>query len=170
MGALDMNTAEDAVVAHTREVVPGMVICGMEVAEVDGCPRMGPTFGAMFMSGQKAAHCAMNSLKRQAAAAKTAAPASKHARSVHWSCPPAAHWQVLHPSGVGQVCPSAQRVPSAKTHPAALSTRRTSCGAITSVTSASRGAGVTTAPQAAMRESDIAARARCIEGFIVGTS
>ena len=79
MGALDMNTAEDAVVAHTREVVPGMVICGMEVAEVDGCPRMGPTFGAMFMSGQKAAHCAMNSLKRQAAAAKTAAPAQKKA-------------------------------------------------------------------------------------------
>ena len=31
MGALDMNSAEDMVVAHTREVVPGMVICGMEV-------------------------------------------------------------------------------------------------------------------------------------------
>lgn len=30
MGALDMNSAEDMVVAHTREVVPGMVICGME--------------------------------------------------------------------------------------------------------------------------------------------
>jgi len=42
-----------------------MVICGMEVAELDGCPRMGPTFGAMFMSGQKAAHCALNSLRRQ---------------------------------------------------------------------------------------------------------
>lgn len=64
MGALDMNTAEDAVVRHTREVVPGMVICGMEVAELDGAPRMGPTFGAMFISGQKAAHCALNSLKR----------------------------------------------------------------------------------------------------------
>ena len=30
MSALDMNTAEDAVVGNTREVVPGMVICGME--------------------------------------------------------------------------------------------------------------------------------------------
>lgn len=64
MGALDMNTAEDAVVDRTREIVPGMVICGMEVAELDGCPRMGPTFGAMFISGLKAAHCALASLRR----------------------------------------------------------------------------------------------------------
>ena len=81
MGALDMNTAEDAVVAHTREVVPGMVICGMEVAEVDGCPRMGPTFGAMFMSGRKAAHCAMNSLKRQAAAERAGSVAHTAAKA-----------------------------------------------------------------------------------------
>ena len=40
---------------------------GLQVAELDGCPRMGPTFGAMFMSGQKAAHCALNSLRRQEA-------------------------------------------------------------------------------------------------------
>ncbi|KAL0027404.1 hypothetical protein WJX79_009232 [Trebouxia sp. C0005] len=65
MSALDMNTAEDMIVRNTREVVPGMIICGMEVAELDGAPRMGPTFGAMFMSGQKAAHCAINSLNRQ---------------------------------------------------------------------------------------------------------
>ena len=31
MAALDMNSAEDAIVQHTREVVDGMVICGMEV-------------------------------------------------------------------------------------------------------------------------------------------
>ncbi|AXY44094.1 hypothetical protein D1793_19155 [Halomonas sp. JS92-SW72] len=42
-----------------------MVICGMEVAELDGCPRMGPTFGAMYMSGLKAAQVALNSLRRQ---------------------------------------------------------------------------------------------------------
>ncbi|WP_276110637.1 hypothetical protein [Halomonas sp. JS92-SW72] len=45
--------------------MPGMVICGMEVAELDGCPRMGPTFGAMYMSGLKAAQVALNSLRRQ---------------------------------------------------------------------------------------------------------
>ena len=44
-------------------------IC-LQVAELDGCPRMGPTFGAMFMSGQKAAHCALNSLQRQQAETK----------------------------------------------------------------------------------------------------
>jgi thiamine thiazole synthase len=63
-------------VNNTREVVPGMVLCGMELSEVDGSPRMGPTFGAMFVSGQKAAHVALAALrKKQAAAAskKTAA-------------------------------------------------------------------------------------------------
>ncbi|GFS29196.1 thiazole biosynthetic enzyme, chloroplast [Actinidia rufa] len=62
MKALDMNTAEDAIVRLTREIVPGMIVTGMEVAEIDGAPRMGPTFGAMMISGQKAAHLALQSL------------------------------------------------------------------------------------------------------------
>ncbi|KAK7312893.1 hypothetical protein VNO77_37123 [Canavalia gladiata] len=62
MKALDMNSAEDAMVRLTREVVPGMIVTGMEVAEIDGAPRMGPTFGAMMISGQKAAHLALRSL------------------------------------------------------------------------------------------------------------
>ncbi|CAI0453991.1 unnamed protein product [Linum tenue] len=62
MKALDMNAAEDAIVRLTREVVPGMIVTGMEVAEIDGAPRMGPTFGAMMISGQKAAHLALKAL------------------------------------------------------------------------------------------------------------
>ncbi|KAL4273136.1 hypothetical protein GQ457_13G002510 [Hibiscus cannabinus] len=62
MKALDMNTAEDAIVRLTREIVPGMIVTGMEVAEIDGSPRMGPTFGAMMISGQKAAHLALKAL------------------------------------------------------------------------------------------------------------
>lgn len=69
--------AEDRIVNNTREVVPGMVLCGMELSEVDGSPRMGPTFGAMFISGQKAAHVALAALRKkqakEAAAAKTGA-------------------------------------------------------------------------------------------------
>nr|ACN36998.1 unknown [Zea mays] len=64
MKALDMNAAEDEIVRLTREVVPGMIVTGMEVAEIDGAPRMGPTFGAMMISGQKAAHLALKALGR----------------------------------------------------------------------------------------------------------
>lgn len=62
MRGLDMNHAEDAIVKGTREVVPGMVIAGMELAEVDGLNRMGPTFGAMMLSGVKAAELVLNAL------------------------------------------------------------------------------------------------------------
>ncbi|KAI8086221.1 thiazole biosynthetic enzyme, chloroplastic [Halteromyces radiatus] len=68
MHCLDMNRAENDIVKYTREVVPGMVVCGMEVSELDGAPRMGPTFGAMLISGQKAAYAARASLERQAKA------------------------------------------------------------------------------------------------------
>jgi len=74
MGALDMNSAEDQVVNHTREIFPGMIVCGMEVAEVDQCPRMGPTFGAMLLSGQRAAQVALESLKKLEKGVATSEP------------------------------------------------------------------------------------------------
>ncbi|KAG0164712.1 triosephosphate isomerase [Apophysomyces sp. BC1034] len=73
MLSLDMNAAEDDIVRYTREVVPGMIVTGMELAELDGAPRMGPTFGAMLISGQKAAYAARASLERQREASKATA-------------------------------------------------------------------------------------------------
>ncbi|THZ93819.1 Thi4-domain-containing protein [Aureobasidium pullulans] len=55
MRGLDMNSAEDAIVKGTREITPGLIVGGMELSEVDGANRMGPTFGAMALSGVKAA-------------------------------------------------------------------------------------------------------------------
>ncbi|KAM7495540.1 hypothetical protein LguiB_030149 [Lonicera macranthoides] len=52
MKSLDMNTAEDAIARFTREIVPGMIVTGME----------GPTFGAMMISGEKEAHLALKVL------------------------------------------------------------------------------------------------------------
>ncbi|WYZ43493.1 hypothetical protein EsH8_VI_001192 [Colletotrichum jinshuiense] len=59
MRGLDMQTAEDAIVKGTREIVPGLIVGGMELSEVDGANRMGPTFGAMALSGVKAAEEAL---------------------------------------------------------------------------------------------------------------
>ncbi|KAJ7044174.1 Thi4 family-domain-containing protein [Mycena alexandri] len=56
MRGLDMNRSEPAIVNGTREVIPGLVMAGMELAEHDGANRMGPTFGGMIGSGIKAAH------------------------------------------------------------------------------------------------------------------
>jgi thiamine thiazole synthase len=60
MRGLDMRTAEDAIVKKTREIVSGLIVGGMELSEVDGANRMGPTFGAMALSGVKAAEEALN--------------------------------------------------------------------------------------------------------------
>lgn len=62
MKALDVNASERDIIKYTSEVVPGMILAGMEVAEAYGTNRMGPSFGAMLVSGQKAAHIAMRKL------------------------------------------------------------------------------------------------------------
>jgi thiamine thiazole synthase len=65
MGALNMNEAEDSIVQSTKMVYPGMIMAGMELSELSGSNRMGPTFGAMFISGFAAAHLALSDLQRQ---------------------------------------------------------------------------------------------------------
>lgn len=57
------DQGEKEVVANTREVFPGLFVCGMAANATFGGHRMGPIFGGMLLSGRKAAKEILKKLK-----------------------------------------------------------------------------------------------------------
>ena len=57
------EVAENMTIKNTREVYPGLYVCGMAANAVFGGPRMGPIFGGMLLSGKKVAEILIKRLK-----------------------------------------------------------------------------------------------------------
>ena len=57
------EVGEAEIVGNTKEVYPGLVVCGMASNAVFGSPRMGAIFGGMFISGKKAAELVQRIIK-----------------------------------------------------------------------------------------------------------
>lgn len=62
--SLDVIEGERQVVEGTKEIFPGLYVCGMASSAVSGTPRMGPIFGGMLMSGKKVADIIIDRLKK----------------------------------------------------------------------------------------------------------
>ena len=62
--SLDVVAGEQEVVNGTKEIYPGLYVCGMAASAVSGTPRMGPIFGGMLLSGRRVAQLIIKRLKR----------------------------------------------------------------------------------------------------------
>ena len=62
--SLDVIEGERQVVAGTKEIYPGLYVCGMASSAVGGTPRMGPIFGGMLLSGKKVADIIIKSSQK----------------------------------------------------------------------------------------------------------
>jgi thiazole biosynthesis enzyme len=63
-GFMWADRAERRIVEHTKEVFPGLVVTGMAANAVAGETRMGPIFGGMLLSGERAAEIVRDGLKK----------------------------------------------------------------------------------------------------------
>lgn len=54
---------EKEILENTKQVYPGLLVCGMAANAFYGSPRMGAIFGGMFLSGKKAAEIIIDYLK-----------------------------------------------------------------------------------------------------------
>jgi len=62
-GPMWIEKSEDDVVNHTGMIYPGLLVIGMSVSSAYKLNRMGPSFGAMLLSGIKGAEIAIEYLK-----------------------------------------------------------------------------------------------------------
>ena len=54
---------EKEIIENTKEVYPGLIVCGMAANAFFGSPRMGAIFGGMLLSGKRASEIIINGLK-----------------------------------------------------------------------------------------------------------